>query len=347
MKTTSLQNWIRTGVRENGEPSTVGDPTGSADGWPLPQLVELERNGSDSRVRHQPYVWKAPRKSVGEPKTAASKGVLGRFVRLAYANDSRVVDFVRKFGPLNLCQHGLPDTHAGLFRCQDDVETDEENWQRYGSRSEPLKTYRRYARLVAATLRAAEDFRSGMRFHVEDLEIIANHWKSWNLQLLHGRPKKQRPQMALANYAPDFNVVLEQIQPGQREANIVNGATSIVNNVVNWWLDAGVVTARLRLEIEYHPPRRYTPRQPANVVWESLGRYPTTWAAIGTQLLFAALRERNVAYCAHCGREVHRDRRPRTDRRVWCDSIECKRARERWKKRRSRAKNAGNNKADS
>ncbi len=121
--------------------------------------------------------------------------------------------------------------------------------------------------------------------------------------------------------------------------NIVDGATSIVNNVVNWWLDVGVVTARLRLEVAFVPPRRFVPKQAASVVWESggVGHYPNAWAAIGTQLLFAVLREKNVGYCVHCRAEVRRSRRPRFDRDIWCDRAECQRARLRWAKRKSRA----------
>ncbi len=104
---------------------------------------------------------------------------------------------------------------------------------------------------------------------------------------------------------------------------------SLVEAVVNWWLQVGSVR-----EVFRGLTGRYNPM---GMSWEP----PGPWTVIGAQLVMTVRREARRTYCEHCGKEINRSRRPRADRQHWCHRKDCRRERDREAQRRCRARKAG------
>jgi len=266
--------------------------------WPLPTEVEILEVGGQEALRCE----------YGDPEQvkfcdqATSRTALDRLRHLGGAPVVRIRDFVQRFGPL-FCHEessGILNPYILPYSSQD--------------KTEMVVWYQEIAALLVAVTRLATCARFERRIFVADLQVVRHYL--WFRDFV-------------ADYSTKLAVgvcdrVLKQHQVDGSGGDIVAfdpGARRVVEGVVNWWLLAGQVGPRLRWKAESVP----------TLVWTS-----GLWGMIGAQLLSDIRKGGKTATCDGCGKEVRRNRRPKTGQFVWCGSPDCKKKRNRLAQERSR-----------
>ncbi len=292
----ALLDWIR--IR-----NIPRDPPVKCATWWRPHVVELDEH--ESKIRTRPYYMD---ETAG---TASANSVLARFVRLSGASDAQVVRFVRKYGPLDLCSHGIPASHSpSPVRCGAGL-------RKGGIRVEATAQYREYATLLASTLRVAECHHAGSALFVEDVEVFAEHWRGNSREHWSRAPQRLATTVQLM---PE--VWRDSVKAGVGRVRLRLTANPSPVAVANWWLDVGAIYPRLSAD-----------SGTMTLTWP-----PGAWGAIGAQLVYALMREHNTAPCANCGASVRRARRPNRNRDTYCNRTECQTVAARRRKQRQRAR---------
>lgn len=231
-----------------------------------------------------------------------ARAAFDRLRRLDAAPPARVRDFVQAFGP--------------LFNCED--------WSRVGYASLPYRPvngveavswYTEIGALLAATSRLTSNVRHRRSVYVADLKTIANTLV----------PNSRLVDYTVSRAIGICETVLRDVGSVQEKIAFSENFRRIPEGVVNWWLGAKRVRPLLRWQSGSQP----------TVVWTG-----ELWGAVGVQLLADVRRGGKVAECDSCGREVARERLPKSGQRVWCGSSRCRRLASREAQRRSRAPHA-------
>ena len=125
------------------------------DGWWRPGRVDL----SDGELV---FRWLPSSETAGFAATSKTPQMLRRFLSLASAPDARVKAFAEDFGPLWLCEHGLPNAHAARgFVPATPAAPVCEVQRRDGAFVERIDHWRTLARQANALLTLASDVHQG------------------------------------------------------------------------------------------------------------------------------------------------------------------------------------------
>lgn len=141
----------------------------------------------------------------------SSRGMLDAFVRIKTTKD--VLRFVRRYGPLFLCEHGLPAAHNWTTRS---IGCYPLGWEE-GVCREPLAGWRQYVEQARALIAIAAALREGKEGSKEDWQALLKRYEDDGLAL------------ALAE--------------GQKTS--VKGRRSLLSDLANGWL--ALTNARLSL----------------------------------------------------------------------------------------------------
>ena len=216
---------------------------------------------------------------------------LDAFIRLMDVREDRfpqaVLDFARRWGPLEICEHRKPQNHRDLADppCQS-FSTGR------GQRTEPVEAWRRYSRQLRAILLVAANLhqdRPGDKADWADVE--------------RGEPE---------------GISIEDHYywgPGEIAGNVIHERQTVALALERWFrygqvgLSPQWLTRRNAKEHWFEIQTAY---------WRLAGRLAVDLAA--------ALRSPNGLYrCAGCGRPfTPKKRRRARNREKWCESEECK-----------------------
>jgi hypothetical protein len=217
--------------------------------------------------------------------------MLRRFVGLADAPPTKVVAFARTWGPLGICEHGLPSSHS--------IDCEPVGWNGRGG-WEPVEIWRRYARRARALLLVSDRLRTGSPGDIEELRPLA------------------RDLAAVLLAAGRFG-------GGTRTRVCPPDWWTLVNSVVNRWLVEGDVRPRLLMSGNDARPRlALTP------TWRFPVPEFSLFGVLGMQLAFAASGEKGLAFCSACGGGFEPGRQLRAGERHYCDECRASGAPQRW-----------------
>lgn len=255
--------------------------------WRRPSSVELVTHEGQAVLvcEADPWVWTDV--VIPGPK------LVERFIDLADAPDTVVVQFASNWGVLNLCQHLAPHGHAHWFwparytpqgtnsyeGVSLDVEPCEGTFLKRrgrGARFEPVEAWRMWARRAQRLLDLAA------LIHQEQQAPAAQWWEAL-------KPYNENPKLWLPGFPP----------VGLRASR------AALAELLNWWLAID--------------------RVGTYIVWEGSAPRLThggdgLFAAVALQLVLAATRTDALAICSGCGLTFLPTRRPGAARRCYCPS---------------------------
>ena len=227
-------------------------------------------------------------------------GMLNRFIKIRSGRD--VLRFAETYGPLMLCEHGLPVSHEQGDAClplgwldqggPDDPGEPLDRWHYYVSMARSILE-------VTTALHGSDDIpREALRRFIE-----GDH-----AERLTGRTKQ--------DYMLTVNVRVKTALSDREHAK----------REVAWAVNAWLVLGNVRPELAWYEGQRFV----------QLGA--ATFGVLGIQLMNTVTAASSIAPCSHCGDLVPRARKPQRRRRVYCDKAECKKwgARERQRKKQGK-----------
>lgn len=239
----------------------------------------------------------------GSARPAPASPILQRFLNLATADDQAILKFARTHGVLGLCaEHNRP--HAGCAEISD--VQDGTMWF-----VEPVAFWRLWSRTLGAALQIARGLSDNRKGSLDDWKLVSPPAAAHNIALLR----------ELADFQPDQKTVAEQ--------------SRILGRTITEWLDwakVGLVVVQDR-----RGPHRggwsaqFGSRTPANVFGRAVLELLNEISDAGTS--------QTLAPCANpdCKKWIERARRPRPGESCWCETDECRHARDRMAARRKRA----------
>jgi hypothetical protein len=225
------------------------------------------------------------------PPLRDARGALDRFVRIKQTDD--ILAFARRYGPLQLCGHGLPASHRGeddegrVYKCRP-------------SRREPVDRWLHYVANARAILEIASAMRQGSLAERRDWDELYKSWRNEDgtfggaEQILHDLSGQGLP------VPRDLIAPLQWLH---------------LREVVNDWVNV----SNVRPEVS----RSWTGKGSAPGI-ELVG--VGIFGALAVQLLAAIAGAHGTYFCCGCGDPYQASRRPRTDQRHYCRKEECKRA---------------------
>jgi hypothetical protein len=256
--------------------------------------------------------------SVNMPEAVDLTGALDRFARLRSGED--VLRFAQRYGVLDLCQHGLPQTHNprllsiplfGLIQSPSlwkpvEVGTEQQPSfviQERGERPwceaagvEAISVWLYWSRMAAAILNVASALRRNVPTQRADWEVI------------------------ITEESEERSSLIESLLARRWIGQIY------LQEAVNRWLHLANVRLSLSWAIGLEDP--------------SLQIEADTFGLLGVQILSAVTGAQSLAICDGCGKPYVRERRrPQTGRANYC--LDCRERkvpeRERQRRRRARA----------
>ena len=158
----------------------------------VPALIELDAAGENLLWSWQGDIqWRPP-----------APGMLESFIGLANGTPQRILGYARSYGPLGLCDHGLPATHHPGATAMGRLDTFDLNWPRgcepagfvvdgVWTFQEPIAGWRRLARealAIAVRIASRQDQTGQRRF--ETTLWLAEQLNTW-LKIGHVGPVAQ------------------------------------------------------------------------------------------------------------------------------------------------------------
>jgi hypothetical protein len=211
------------------------------------------------------------------------EGALDRFIRIRDA--AGVLGFAKRFGPLRLCEHGVPFSHSTY--CQP-------------TKREPVASWLGYAETARAVVAIASQMRRNRYASREDRDKL---WAAWP-QLQSGGSKRE---------------IFEELLSMSRLAE-ERGVHSppysqwlLMRPVIEWFVDVSGVRPGIPAgwQGETQCP-----------VFELQGH--GVLGALGVQLLAAVGGAHEIHLCQSCGEPYTPRRQPQRGRRHYCDRPQCK-----------------------
>lgn len=244
-----------------------------------------------------------------DPRPVRTERALSSFLTLVNAGPSRILNFVKRFGCLGLTVEGIP------------IGAIEVGMQGL----EPVKCYRTYSRVAAATLRLHKAYQvralgdSSVPIWDEDIKALRKCWRWYESACSKAEEAarvKGHPRPVLARRAPLFP--FDFITPPRY---VYRNVLETVGRTVNWWIETAEVRPYL------HHGRKG---------WEQVYLTGDLWGAIGLQLMAAITRATEGLRCENCGALLRR-KHWRRGIPLYCDDEACRQASWRKQKQRQRA----------
>jgi DNA-directed RNA polymerase subunit RPC12/RpoP len=240
-------------------------------------------------------VWSWPSQAEG---AAADSTLLTDFVSLADTDDERILAFARRWGMLNICEHGLPIYHPWIgerrrYPC-DWLDVD-------GSRKvfwEPLAAWRRYAAEARALIKLSRRLHRGRLGELHDWQEVPGvqgtaYWETWS------EAGHVPEDSALLLIQDNWAFTLDETKLGR---DVAFERRCLARSVEKWASDGGVKPI---LDWDGAKPR---------IELEGGGLF----GALAVELLQAVGYPDTLAICDGCGKAFIPAMRPSTSRRNYC-----------------------------
>lgn len=254
--------------------------------WSVPDEVDLV---GDRLV----YRW------TGRERSASSGfGILSRFVDLADAADAQILSFARRWGVMELCEHGLPAAHSRpalapsimhrVTWCErlghDPGKERQDYW-------EPLSAWRQFSREGKALLTLAAHLQSGTPSRPEDWRVALG-WE------------RTDGGISPPAYPPDWK-----------------GREWHIEQRVNTWMAWGASGLSFHWRRSWPPKdeRATTRPRESRLVPEVTVGGGGLFGALAAQLMFAVARSDGLAFCSGCTTPFFPTRKPSSGERRYCD----------------------------
>ena len=261
--------------------------------WIEPKLMEL-RDGA---------FW-APRNVVWESTHAVQRSpseMLGAFIRIHDAKD--VLAFVKRYGPLKVCKHGLPATHNPL------------RFEHVGAKGAGRYKREPWCELVRlATWRALSKAERAAFAEWETDHAVTCYRETIADWMRYVHSAKALLSIGLAALSQrgleqsDIQTLFREFlrQPETDLDYSLPPARVLVEYIVNEWITMGGVRPSLTWGPDTTRP--------------SLDLSSNTFGQIGLQLAMTLTMTKQIVYCDSCKAPVWAgNRKPRTDRAYYCD----------------------------
>jgi hypothetical protein len=267
---------------ETGEDDHL--PTGD---WELPAEIEIVGDR---------LVWSV---GYGGGRTRPRARMLEDFAALGtfdVEDVNPILRFARRYGPLRLCSHELPDFHfpdrfspppRGEMHCRPRFTDSSERYY-----FEPLESWRRWSRRVRATQSLWTALQKGWDLSDRLPDADAMMWPRWRAkQLVEFRPGK-------------WNFIAESAVSAERTPYLGSMLSMIAGQATDISFQAGVL-----LFLNARKGKPYP---------ELAGR--TVLGALGIDLIAAMSGVRSIDWCAGCTKQFTVTRKRRADSRRYCSS---------------------------
>jgi len=224
------------------------------------------------------WEWDSPSDPTQRQRDADPKGALDAFLRIRDARG--VLRFARRYGPLGICEHGLPASHNPPPPAAIHSRT---VWWCSPLGRDPLDRWYYFAGLARAVIAIAADLRQNKPGSVADWRTIF----------------AEAPGPDYVDGADDWRASLVE-----HLASSVEAGRRCLSDVLLGWLDLGNVRPALDWPVANAAP--------------SLSLIGNTFGVLGVQLLFAVAAAHSLAICSGCSTPYLRKSKPRSDRRNFC-----------------------------
>ena len=214
----------------------------------------------------------------GRPR-AISPSMLTDFAEIGVTGEeSKLLRFAKKYGPIGICKHGLPSGHnrqsfARIYNVADchALPSPVAGWEQ----GEPLAKWYEFARQAQAILACSSSLHHGKCPEPEDLKTA---YPPWGVL-----PARIRAQL--------------NVETGRR----------LIEGAINTWIYYGGL----------RPTFRWRRLSGCSVTF-SAGEYCSVFGALAGQLMLAAANRDGFVICSNCARAYIPARRPNPDRRSFC-----------------------------
>lgn len=306
------------------------------------------------------------RRSTGAPRFRTPRqGMLEGFLKLAAASDDQILEFARRWGPLGICEHGLPHTHWPL-----------NTWDAYAARwvaedpeapkssQEESERAREIPCFQAAPITVAMRTASTARVPPDDdyeayrLAFTRPFCEPCGFSEQHGRGGRE-PLQTWRRFSEEANAILKLaallhtrrgvVQAPARLADLaLSGASdepeeSDSNVWTDWrWVQSGLArwigygNVRPSVVLEGGSPTislgsaNSLVEEEMFINGDRTGFFFANWCglfgALATQLLLTCQNRGGFAYCTECQSFYEPRRRPRRGERSFCDDCRPKRS---------------------
>lgn len=285
----------------------VEDPRRLGLARPIPRTIRLDTEAGEPMLRYgSAYEGSAPYRCAPEKATA-----LTEFATLADRPDSdfpnAVLEFARRWGPLELCEHGIPRFHPSAGR-----HSDPRPVQGKERGSEAVAPWRRFTRSAAATLSILSDLTEAMGVGTVEAWWNAD-WRRrpWEAACTD-RSRINEQGGAFVSLSPLPGTFEGEAWPPRVPETIPDAAFWLTACVSNWVKVAGAA-------LELRPLEGLTNGRPQWAASLSLGSLPGQLAG---ELVALLVSGRGAFRCVSCGRPYtvpvdgrHRSPSLRVDRR--------------------------------
>jgi hypothetical protein len=244
--------------------------------------------------------WQWPSRAQSPAKVSPKDGLLLRFANLAEAAPPAYLRFAKRWGPLRLCEHGLPGTHvpSDLEETLGDIPR---CWMAGQLQfTEPIGLWRQYSRHAAAIIRITAQLKDGVP--------TPRDWWDPMRQLQHDEQVETDIEWA-ETYAP-VDIPRKDLVASQEAG---------VERWINWWLRLAGIRPVLRWD--------------EGLVLVGTGGL---FGALAFQLANLVHADGHLAWCAVCGEFFTTERKRQAGRRTYCEKDDC---RERGRRRLSARRN--------
>ncbi len=236
--------------------------------------------------------------------------LLTEFVNLVEARDLVILEFARRWGPLQLCKHGLPwQVHSLHRHCGVEEVPGRPGWGR-----ELLDYWCMHATGAMATLRVARKLQAGQLGEADDWRRIPGQGTRRYGAVT---PRRDGPWLEDADGSlerdPRERARRARLDDGRRQRSSWGETLQDQHRSLRNAMDGWVVRAGVRPFFEWDDLEAERSRPSIRLGgWGLLG-------AVAVQLLFAVSQTRGLVICAGCARAyVPAERRPRADQRNYC-----------------------------
>jgi len=250
---------------------------------PPPESVE---------IRAGRVVWTVRLAKKGRVRRYVSEGLLDDFLKLRNADELAIAEFVRKWGPLRLCDvHWLPEGHWPIVegKCSERTQSERADGDGTVTYSERTEAYRLYSVVAFQLLWVEYILRTGIHLASEDWPDLSR-WPNFSLPGWKESPSADE---------------LRKLFPGR-----VSPRGRLAT-----WLDGWLWVGDVRPFVFAHPPARASESGAFEIEFAGTSR---VFGALGLQLVAALTGSTGLMICAECGQPFFARKQP-ANRNRYCD----------------------------
>lgn len=228
--------------------------------------------------------------------------LLNSFISLGKADTKKIYMFAKKWGPLGLCQHGLPRTHSWGTTFQYGRNERNQRNTCQSLNTEPIDSWRRWSEKFRAVLNVTANVYAGRHGKIGDWRLIFEDTGWWN----------EEHYLGWGEEGEDESLIYD----GYWVSEVTTPERMWLMDIVNNYLDMGRVGPRILLignNYEDIPTRVFF-----------AGEFSSSlFGVLAFQLMIAVSGTNVPAICSACGMTYFPKRRPKAGQSNYCHRKSC------------------------